>query len=105
MKTLLYTHHWRLGLALALFSLSVCDASAQPTITTQPTDQTANQGYSASFEVRATTGRPPLRYQWFSDTNLLADATANKLTISNALPANAGSYFVVVGDATGSITS
>ena len=77
---------------------------AQPTITSQPVDQTANQGYSVTFQV-GVSSTPPLGFQWYFNAGALSGAITNELSISNALPANAGNYFVTVSDATGSVTS
>ena len=64
-------------LALSLWILFVSPvAFAQPTITGQPTDQTANQGYSGTFHVFAN-GSSPLSYAWFF--NQLAIAGAAKI--------------------------
>ncbi|MCI0538814.1 MAG: immunoglobulin domain-containing protein [Verrucomicrobiales bacterium] len=88
--------------------LVLCVASnpavAQPIITSQPADQTANQGYSATFQLRAT-GTVPLSYAWFFNQSVIAGATTNRFTITNAQPADAGDYFAIVTDATDSITS
>lgn len=77
---------------------------AQPAITSQPTDQTVNQGFSATFQVRAT-GSAPLTYQWRFNSVVIDGATTNSLTISNALPTNAGDYSALVSDPSGSVTS
>src|SRR5438093_9678356 len=91
-------------LSLVVFSILSTTALAQPTIPSQPTDQTANQGYSASFVLRAI-GTAPLSYTWFFNQSLITGAMTNKLTITNAQPANAGDYFAIVSDSTGSVTS
>src|SRR5438093_10051397 len=91
-------------LSLVVFSILSTTALAQPTIPSQPTDQTANQGYSASFVLRAI-GTAPLSYTWFFNQSLITGAMRNKLTITNAQPANAGDYFAIVADSTGSVTS
>jgi hypothetical protein len=88
---------------------AVCPAAitglTAPTITTQPADQTVNQGFSTTFRTTATTPAPPLSYQWFFASDAITGATTNVLTISNAQPADAGQYFVVVTDAITSSTS
>jgi len=76
-----------------------------PTITIQPTNQTATAGGSATFTVTAT-GSQPLNYQWwFNTTNSLAGATNASLTITNVQMTNAGTYSVVVTNLVGSVTS
>jgi hypothetical protein len=75
-----------------------------PAITAQPQSQTMLQGVNAMFSVTAN-GTPAPAYQWcFNGTNL-AGATANAWTVTNAQPANAGSYTVVVTNSGGSVTS
>lgn len=64
------------------------------TITTQPLPTAVEVGGSATLRVTATGSN--LTYQWFKDGAPVAGATASTLTISNAQPANAGSYFVRV---------
>jgi subtilisin-like proprotein convertase family protein len=75
-----------------------------PMITSQPTGQTVTAGSSATFSVTAT-GTPPLSYQWQFDGSAISGATASGLTLSNAQPANAGSYSVMITNAFGSIAS
>ncbi|MCI0538815.1 MAG: exo-alpha-sialidase [Verrucomicrobiales bacterium] len=88
----------------SVICMSTMAALAQPTITQQPADQTANQGYSATFQLRAT-GAVPLSYAWFFNQSAIAGATTNRLTITNAHPANAGDYFAIASDSNGSVTS
>jgi endonuclease/exonuclease/phosphatase family metal-dependent hydrolase len=79
--------------------------NAGPSITTQPQNQSVVPGASATFSVAAT-GTAPLGYQWYFNTNtLIADATTNSLTITNAQLANAGKYTVVISNSVDSITS
>jgi len=87
------------GLWLSLFS-----GFAQPVITTQPQSQTVNQGFDTTFRMVAQ-GTAPLNYQWYFQSNAILEATTNKLTIANAKPANAGDYFAVITNASGSVTS
>ena len=76
-----------------------------PSITIQPTNQTAIQSGSVTFSVTAT-GTAPLSYQWwFNATNLLPGATNLSLTVTNVQPTNAGNYSVVVTNVLGSVTS
>lgn len=76
-----------------------------PAIVTQPADLIAAIGQDATFNVVAT-GTPPLRYQWYFNTNtLLADSTNAPLTVPNAQTNNAGGYFVIVTNSAGAATS
>ncbi len=76
-----------------------------PTITAQPQNQSVTEGESASFSVVAT-GTPPLRYQWFFNTNTaLIDETNSTLTLLNVRSNQAGGYLVMVTNTVGSRTS
>ncbi len=75
-----------------------------PGILMQPQNQTVVAGETAVFNMAAS-GNPPLGYQWqFNGTNVSSGSNA-RLTISNAIPADAGPYRVVVSNADGSVTS
>ena len=78
--------------------------SNAPSIATQPQSRTVALGANASFSVTAN-GTAPLAYQWrFYATNL-AGATTSSFTRTNAQPADAGDYSVVVTNSYGSVTS
>jgi len=83
---------------------AVLVVNVPPTITTQPQSQAVIQGGNASFTVAAA-GTAPLVYQWYFDGQPLADATDSALTITNAQPADAGSYAVEVLNLAGQIMS
>lgn len=89
-------------------SASRTRVSSGPTITAQPTSIEVAPGASATFSVTAT-GSGALSYQWYSGTpgtgNLIAGAISPSWTLVNALAQNAGYYYVIVSDATGSTTS
>ena len=75
-----------------------------PAFTLQPMPQYANFGETATFIVAAA-GPPPLTYQWFFGSNLLAGATTTQLTITNATDADIGAYWVTVSNLSGVATS
>lgn len=75
-----------------------------PTIATDPTNQTVLAGQSAEFAVAAT-GTAPLRYQWWFNSTAVAGATNALLVVANAQSTNVGSYFVVVTNVAGVVTS
>lgn len=84
---------------------AVLTVNAPPAITDGPGNVTVLVTSNATFSVTAA-GTAPLFYQWFFDAiNALADATNASLTVSNAQPANEGSYQVVVTNVAGSVTS
>ncbi len=87
----------------ANFDATFVNPSA-PSITTQPINQTVNQGASATFSVVAS-GSTPLTYQWRFNGANIASATASSYTKSNVQSTNAGSYSVVVSNSFGTATS
>jgi uncharacterized repeat protein (TIGR01451 family) len=86
------------------FVLTIMPIVEPPTIVAQPQSQVVSNGVPVVFSVSAV-GTAPLQYQWrFNGSNLFA-ATNSTLTISNAQPANAGSYSVLVSNIGGSVAS
>lgn len=84
--------------------ISNSSSANPPLLTTQPQNQSVNEGAAASFTVEVT-GSPPLQYQWqFNGTNLAA-ATNATLTITNVSLGQTGAYLIVVSNSVGSITS
>jgi hypothetical protein len=76
-----------------------------PTITTQPQNQTATLGQSATFSVVAS-GTAPLSYQWKLSGLALSGATNAALTLTNVQVTNAsGSYSVTVSNVAGAVSS
>jgi len=80
------------------------DKNAPPSITTQPTNRTATNGGVATFSVGAW-GSGPLRYAWFSGGRRISGATNATLTMTPVTTNDAGSYWVVVTNHFGSVTS
>jgi hypothetical protein len=78
--------------------------AAPPSISSQPSDQTAVAGSNADFKVSAA-GTPPLGYQWFFGGTIIAGATTTDLSLVKVQPAQAGGYSVVVTNVAGAITS
>jgi len=75
-----------------------------PTITTQPIDQTAVTGSTATFSVVAA-GTAPLYYQWRQDNVVLPGKTTSNLVLANVQSPNVGLYDVIVSNALGSAIS
>ena len=76
-----------------------------PAITTQPTNQTAKAGSTATFTVVAT-GAAPLAYQWFEFAKPIKGATSASFTTPTLAPSdNNAFFFVVVTNSFGSIES
>ena len=76
-----------------------------PAINTQPSDQTACVGESATFSVRTASGVHPLSYQWHKGGSPIGGADADTYTIAAIVAGDAGSYDVVVSNACGSVPS
>jgi hypothetical protein len=79
-------------------------ASTAPAIVSQPVSQTGFRSNSVTFSVTAS-GATPLAYQWFFNSNVLAGATNTTLPLVNLQTNQAGSYFVVVTNGFGGVTS
>ena len=75
-----------------------------PAISAQPTNLVVTNTQSATFTVTAS-GVPPPGYQWFFNSNLVSGVTTSNYFIANASPANMGTYFVIVSNSVGSVTS
>lgn len=70
-------------------------------ILTHPAPQTVSVGSPVSFSVTVA-GTPPFTYQWFGPNGLISGADGATLTIPQTAAGDAGSYYVVVGNAFGS---
>src|SRR5882762_8500415 len=80
-------------------------ASAAPTITAQPANQTVTAGQTATFTVVAA-GAAPLAYQWQKNGVNVSGATAASYTTAATTTADSGTTFrVVVSNTAGTVTS
>lgn len=85
--------------------LTVVNPGSAPTITQQPQDYIATNGYSATF-TNVASGTAPLYYQWYFNTNTpLAGATNPVLVLTSVTTGQGGYYSVVVTNLYGSATS
>jgi N-acetyl-anhydromuramyl-L-alanine amidase AmpD len=75
-----------------------------PTITTQPQSQAVIQGSNVTFTASAN-GTAPLFFRWRKGGTAISGATGTSYSLSNVQAADAGTYAVVVTNATGSATS
>lgn len=77
-----------------------------PAITNQPVSLIVTNTQSAAFSVLAG-GVPAPTYQWYfnSLSSPILNATNATYSIANAAPANTGTYFVIIANAAGSVTS
>lgn len=89
------------------YAVVVRDATLdlRPAITTQPVNQTATEGGSATFTVGAEGGTATLSYQWRKDGVNIPGANGSSLDLSEISPSSAGNYSVVVSNRLGSVTS
>ncbi|MBI5424829.1 MAG: immunoglobulin domain-containing protein [Opitutae bacterium] len=85
-------------------TLTVNAAASAPSITTQPSNQSATTGGSVSFSVTAS-GTAPLSYQWRKDGANLPGATSSTYSIASVTSGDAGTYSVVVSNSVGNATS
>jgi len=84
------------------FSQSLCPAA--PRFTAAPVDQVAFVGGSATFTARAS-GYPAPTWQWRFGGQNLPGKTSPTLTLANLTAAQAGTYQVIVANASGSATN
>lgn len=77
---------------------------AVPVISVQPVSQTVPPGGTASFSVAAT-GYPAPSPKWYFDGVPYPSGTNFTLTITNLAATNAGSFFVVLTNVSGAVTS
>ena len=94
------------GSRVSFYQLSATHGAAPspPSITTQPTSKSVNEGATTSFSVVAAS-TTPLTFQWHKDALVLPNATNSVLTVSNAGTNDGGFYRVVVSNSQGSVTS
>lgn len=79
-------------------------ANVAPTITTQPQSQLFKDGGAINLTVVAT-GTPAPTYQWYRNGVAIPGATSASNSTTTATAAMAGSYYVVVSNAGGSVQS
>jgi pectin methylesterase-like acyl-CoA thioesterase len=74
-----------------------------PNIIGQPASQSTSAGLNPSFTVSAT-GIPDPAYQWYKNGVAIPGATNATLAFTAAVRTNAGSYSVIVSNASGTVT-
>ena len=89
---------------------SGCDIGAfqttgsDPQFTAQPTDATFGTGANVEFAA-SVAGAAPISFQWWFNDAAIDQQTNATLSLTNVAQTDAGTYFVVVSNAVGSITS
>jgi hypothetical protein len=91
------------GAATSAVATLEFDSSAL-NILRQPSDQTVENGYPATFDVLVS-GVPPLAYQWQHNGASIAGATNSNLSFSSVHSNDNGSYRVVVTNGYKTVTS
>ncbi|NML21758.1 DNRLRE domain-containing protein [Pseudoflavitalea sp. G-6-1-2] len=87
-----------------VYKIVYAGGTSAPIITTQPANQVAVVGGSATFTV-SVSGSPAPTFQWRKGTTNISGATSASYTINNAQTTDAGTYNVVVTNSVGSVTS
>lgn len=104
-NTVLAADEFRLGNAFSEVSPFSSGSIQPPTITVQPTAVTTTETYPTSFSVQVL-GPTPIYYQWYlNPATLLLNQTNSVLTLANVQFSDAGSYYCIVSNAGGSVTS
>ena len=86
-------------------TLTVSDTAVAPSISSQPTAQSVNEGQSATFSVTAS-GTAPLIYQWQKDSTDISGATSSTYTTpATSSTDNGAQYSVVVINGAGTVIS
>src|SRR5690348_3842774 len=75
-------------------TLTVKIATASPSVTTQPANQTVTAGQTASFSVIAA-GTAPLSYQWKKNGAAISGATSSSYTTPATTSSDTGALFAV----------
>ncbi len=78
--------------------------NVKPSIATQPVGFTNWAGFSGSISVTAS-GSPSPSYQWFQNGAAVHGDTSSLIAFSPLVATNAGSYYVMVSNIAGAVTS
>jgi polygalacturonase len=85
--------------------ITLTSAPIAPSVVTQPQSLNISSGQNATFTV-VPNGTLPLSYQWYFNTNTaVVNGTNATLTLTSVQETNAGSYFIVITNSYGSVTS
>jgi hypothetical protein len=79
-------------------------AAVPPMILEPPNDRVVSPGDPVTLAVSAS-GTAPLSFQWYRGNSVLSNETASELVFTNVQPQHIGSYYVVVMNSAGAVTS
>jgi len=85
---------------IAVSSSAALIVNVPPSISVPPQSQTVKAGSNVTFSVTAS-GSSPLSYQWRFNGDIISGAISSSYTVTNAQPANGGSYSVRVNNMAG----
>jgi len=77
---------------------------APPVITLNPVSQQVVTGTAVNYVVSASSA-VPLSYQWYKNGTIISGATTTSFSLSAATVTDSGSYYAVVKNSAGSVTS
>jgi hypothetical protein len=105
-NTVLFFDEFRLGDTFADVTPHFSGTVQPPTITVQPVNTTVTETDPATLSLTAV-GAETVHYQWYFNTNTPTPVgnDTNTYEIQNVQPANDGTYFCVIANAGGSVTS
>jgi len=86
-----------------IINLQQIEVSDMPNIIVQPVDQSKSPGCPTVIEVVATGS--DLHYQWYHNGILMPGYTTNQVAFSNTQAVNAGTYYCIIWNTTGTVTS
>jgi hypothetical protein len=92
------------GQDLSTVTTANLTTSVLPRITQQPVNSEALSGSAATFSI-SVSGSAPFGCQWFRNGIPITGANGASLTLPNAQPAQAGSYYVVLTNSAAGLTS
>jgi hypothetical protein len=90
--------------AMTLQQTAAAPAPVAPTISSQPVGFTNWAGFSESLSVTAS-GSPAPAYQWYQNAAAVPGDINSLIAFSPLDPTNAGSYYVIITNSAGSVTS
>ena len=88
----------------SIANVFVTSSILAPVITTQPLTQVVATNSTVTLSVSAN-GTAPLTYQWYKSGSIISGANLATYSINNFSSSDASTYYVVITNSTGSVTS